>query len=139
MHVQSIASTAVITQDPDRSRRLYVDALGLPLDHAEGDEYYHSDKIGGSNHFGVWPLQQAAQACFGTDEWPSDVRIPQASVEFELPDADAVSAAAEELAGKGFELLHQVRTEPWGQTVCRFLSDEGLVIGMSYVPWMHEA
>jgi catechol 2,3-dioxygenase-like lactoylglutathione lyase family enzyme len=139
MHVQSIASTAVITQDPDRSRRLYVDALGLPLDHAEGDEYYHSDKIGGSNHFGVWPLQQAAQACFGTDEWPSDVRIPQASVEFELADAEAVSAAAEELAGKGFELLHQVRTEPWGQTVCRFLSDEGLVIGMSYVPWMHEA
>ncbi len=139
MHVQFIASTAVITQDPAGSRKLYVDALGLPLDHAEGDEYYHSDSIGGSKHFGVWPLQQAAQACFGTDEWPSDVRLPQASIEFELADADAVSAAADELAGKGYEMLHQARTEPWGQIVCRFLSDEGLVIGMSYAPWMHEA
>jgi catechol 2,3-dioxygenase-like lactoylglutathione lyase family enzyme len=139
VNVQFISSFAVITADPSTSRKLYVDALGLPLDHAEGDEYYHSDSIGGSKHFGVWPLQQAAQACFGTDEWPSDVRVPQASIEFELADADAVSAAADELAGKGYEMLHQARTEPWGQTVCRFLSDEGLVIGMSYMPSMHEA
>jgi hypothetical protein len=56
-----------------------------------------------------------------------------------MADADAVSAAAKELAGQGFEMLHDARTEPWGQTVCRFLSDEGLVIGMSFAPWTHEA
>jgi catechol 2,3-dioxygenase-like lactoylglutathione lyase family enzyme len=139
LKIEFIASTAVITDDPARSRKLYVDALGLPLDHGEGDEYYHSDGIAGSRHFGVWPLQQAAQACFGTDDWPSNRRIPQASIEFELADADAVSAAAKELAAQGFEMLHDARTEPWGQTVCRFLSDEGLVIGMSFAPWTHGA
>jgi len=67
MDVQFIASVAVITADPVQSRRLYMDALGLPLQAAEGDDYFHSESIGGSKHFGVWPLTQAAQACFGTD------------------------------------------------------------------------
>ena len=138
MHIEFIASTAVITADPARSRKLYVDTLGLPLEHGEGDEYYHSENVGGSRHFGVWPLEQAAQACFGTDEWPAHLQVPQASIEFELADADALAAAADELSGAGFELLHEIRTEPWGQTVCRLLSDEGLIIGLSYAPWMHE-
>ena len=90
MDVQFIASVAVITADPVQSRRLYMDALGLPLQAAEGDDYFHSESIGGSKHFGVWPLTQAAQACFGTDTWPADRPIPQASVEFEVDDARAV-------------------------------------------------
>ena len=97
MDVQFIASVAVITADPVQSRRLYMDALGLPLQAAEGDDYFHSESIGGSKHFGVWPLIQAAQACFGTDTWPADRSIPQASVKFEVDDARAVQAAAEEL------------------------------------------
>jgi hypothetical protein len=56
MDVQFIASVAVITADPLQSRRLYMDALGLPLQAAEGDDYFHSESIGGSKHFGVWPL-----------------------------------------------------------------------------------
>ena len=63
MDVQFIASTAVITPDPSVSRRLYVDGLGLPLTASEGDDYLHSEDIGGTKHFGVWPLTQAAQAC----------------------------------------------------------------------------
>ena len=94
MDVQFIASVAVITADPVQSRRLYMDALGLPLEAAEGDDYFHSESIGGSKHFSVWPLTQAAQACFGTDTWPADWPIPQASVEFEVDDARAVQAAA---------------------------------------------
>ena len=34
MQVQSIASVAVITEDPARSRQLYIEALGLPLEGA---------------------------------------------------------------------------------------------------------
>src|SRR2546421_7185038 len=97
MDVQFIASVAVITPDPSVSRRLYIDALGLPLAAAEGDEYLHSEDIAGSKHFGVWPLTQAAQACFGTPDWPVDRPVPQASVEFEVADADAVQVAADEL------------------------------------------
>src|SRR3954452_7068219 len=138
MQIEFIASMAAITPEPARSRQLYVDALGLPLTSADGDDYIHSEHIGGSKHFGVWPLSQAAQACFGTSEWPSDRPVPQASVEFEVASPDAVQAAAEELRDKGFELLHDAREEPWGHTVARLQSSEGVVIGISFAPWFHE-
>ncbi len=137
MNVQWITSIAVIAADPGRSRELYVDALGLPLEPDAGGEYFHSEQIGGSKHFGVWPLAQAAQACFGTDQWPADLPVPQLSVEFEVQDADTVAAAAAELEEKGFALLHGAREEPWGQTVARLLSNEGSIVGISYAPSQH--
>jgi catechol 2,3-dioxygenase-like lactoylglutathione lyase family enzyme len=137
MNVQFIASVAAVTANPEASRRLYVDALGLPLQHGEGDDYYHSEEIGGSKHFGVWPLRQAAQACFGTDEWPVEHGIPQASIEFEVESPDAVRSAAVELQEAGHSLLHDSRLEPWGQTVARLLSPENLIVGISYAPWLH--
>ncbi len=137
MEIEFIASFAVIAPDPARSRKLYVDALGLPLTADSGGEYFHSEAIDGAKHFGVWPLTQAAQACFGTDEWPAEVAAPQASVEFEVASADAVGPATEELREAGYELLHEAREEPWGQTVARLLSDEGLIVGISYAPALH--
>jgi catechol 2,3-dioxygenase-like lactoylglutathione lyase family enzyme len=139
MNVQFIASIAVITPDPPASRRLYVDALGLPLEAAAGSDYFHSENIGGSKHFGVWPLAEAAQACFGSAQWPTDHPVPQASVEFEVESAEAVQAAAEELREQGFTLLHEAREEPWGQTVARLQSLEGAITGISFTPSMHEA
>jgi catechol 2,3-dioxygenase-like lactoylglutathione lyase family enzyme len=137
VRVQFIASFAVITDRPAESRRLYVDALGLPLSHAEGDDYLHSESVDGSKHFGIWPLAQAAQACFGTPDWPSDRPVPQASVEFEVEDTAAVEAAAKELEDQGHPLLHQARTEPWGQTVARLISPENVIVGISYAPSLH--
>jgi catechol 2,3-dioxygenase-like lactoylglutathione lyase family enzyme len=139
MNVRFIASVAVVAADPPRSRELFVDALGLPLEASAGDDYFHSERIDGSKHFGVWPLAQAAQACFGTDEWPTGLTVPQASIEFEVDGAGAVADAADELEGKGFRLLHHPREEPWGQTVARLLSIEGLIIGISYAPSLHTA
>jgi catechol 2,3-dioxygenase-like lactoylglutathione lyase family enzyme len=137
MDILFISGFAVITPDPPRSRALYVDALGLPLAADEGGDYFHSERIEGSKHFGVWPLRQAAEACFGTPTWPADRTVPQASVEFEVEDAEAVAAAAAELEAAGFALLHPARTEPWGQTVARMLSSEGLIVGVSYAPALH--
>jgi catechol 2,3-dioxygenase-like lactoylglutathione lyase family enzyme len=131
-----IMSVAVVTADPPQSRKLFIDALGLPLE-GEGDGYYSSGGIPGSNHFGVWPLSQAAEACFQTPHWPADRVIPQASIEFEVKDAEAVAAAGAELQRAGFELLHAARTEPWGQTVTRLLTEDGLIIGISYAPSFH--
>ncbi len=136
MDVLFIASVSVITPDPVASRALYVDALGLPLERLEG-EYFASERIEGSRHFGVWPLTEAAQACFGTPGWPADRPVPQASIEFELADAAAVAGGAAELERQGYRLLHPARTEPWGQTVARLQSLEGLVVGLSYAPWLH--
>jgi catechol 2,3-dioxygenase-like lactoylglutathione lyase family enzyme len=137
MNVLFISSFAVITPDPAESRGLYVDALGLPLTANEGD-YIHSEKVDGVKHFGVWPLWEAAQACFGSREWPADRTPPQASIEFDVESPEAVAAAADELARAGFDIVHGAREEPWGQTVARLLSSEGLIVGISYVPSMHE-
>jgi catechol 2,3-dioxygenase-like lactoylglutathione lyase family enzyme len=137
MDVRFITGVAVVTPDPPRSRELYIDALGLPLEADAGGDYFHTEKIDGARHFGVWPLSEAARACFGSEGWPADVAVPQASIEFEVDDAGAVAGAAAELEERGFRLLHAARTEPWGQTVARLLSIEGLIIGISYVPQMH--
>ncbi|MGY1740023.1 MULTISPECIES: VOC family protein [unclassified Blastococcus] len=143
MEILFVASVSVIAPDPPASRRLYVDALGLPLERLEGD-YWASEHVEGSRHFGVWPLSEAATACFGSAAWPAGRPVPQASVEFEVADAEAVAAGAEavaagaaELEAAGHALLHGARTEPWGQTVARLQSPEGLVVGLSYAPWLH--
>jgi catechol 2,3-dioxygenase-like lactoylglutathione lyase family enzyme len=138
MDVLFITSVAVIAADPPQSRQLFMDTLGLPLEGEGADGYYSSGQIGGSKHFGVWPLAQAAEACFGTPDWPAGRLIPQASVEFEVADADAVAAAGEELQRAGYELLHPARTEPWGQTVARLLTADGLIVGISYAPPLHD-
>jgi catechol 2,3-dioxygenase-like lactoylglutathione lyase family enzyme len=135
MKIEFVASVAVITPDLATSRQLYVDAIGLPLE--GGSDYLHSERIAGSKSFGVWPLAEAAQACFGTAEWPTEP-VPQASIEFEVADAEAVAAAGEELRAAGYELLHPARREPWGQTVARLLSSEGLIVGISYAPMLHD-
>jgi catechol 2,3-dioxygenase-like lactoylglutathione lyase family enzyme len=134
--IQFIAGIAVISPDPAAGKELYIDALGLPLASEDGD-YFHSEDVPGSRHFGLWPLRAAAQACFGTESWPDDRPTPQASVEFEVADAAAVAAAAAELRERDFDLLHDAREEPWGQTVARLQSAEGLVVGISYAPQMH--
>jgi hypothetical protein len=137
MSVQFISSFAVISADIEASRKLYIDALGLPLATNEGGEYLHSENVAGAKDFGVWPLWQAAEACFGTPERPADRTRPQASVEFDLESPEAVSRAASELERSGYELLHSARQEPWGQTVARLISNEGVIVGVSFVPQFH--
>jgi catechol 2,3-dioxygenase-like lactoylglutathione lyase family enzyme len=136
MDILHVTSVSVIASDAAASRRLFVDALGLPLERM-GGEYFASEHIEGSRHFGVWPLPEAAEACFGTPEWPAGRPVPQVSIEFELPDADAVAAGAAELEERGFPMLHGARTEPWGQVVARLQTPDGVIVGLSYAPSMH--
>jgi catechol 2,3-dioxygenase-like lactoylglutathione lyase family enzyme len=137
VNIQFLATVAVIAPDPAGSRTLYVEAMGLPLQ-GEGDGYYHSEQIAGCKSFGIWPLSQAAQACFGTDQWPAGRPVPQVSIEFDVADAAAVAPAAQQLEQAGHELLHGAREEPWGQTVARLQSPEGAIIGISYAPVLHD-
>ena len=97
-------------------------------------DYWSSEAIAGSKHFGVWPLTEAAQSCFGTSIWPDSHPVPQASIEFEVPD---VAAAAAELRAAGHRLLHDARTEPWGQTVARLQSPAGVIVGVCWSPSLH--
>ena len=137
MKLEFLSTVAVIAPDPSASRKLYVDALGLPLRSISDDEYHHSEQIAGCKSFGIWPLSQAAEACFGTPEWPAERPVPQVSIEFDVADAAAVGPAASELEQDGYVLLHPPREEPWGQTVARLQSPEGAIVGISYAPALH--
>ena len=137
MQIDFISTLAVITPNSEQSRELYIEALGLPLKADPGSDYVHSDQIEGSKHFAIWPLSEAAQACFGTPHWPAERPIPQMSLEFDLSDPDAVEAACADLRQRGFSLLHGRREEPWGQTVARLQSPEGSIIGISHIPAIH--
>ena len=137
MNVLFIASVAIVVRDPAPNRTLFKDVMGLPLQRHEGDDYLFSEGIEGSKHFGLWPLSQAAEACFGTTTWPTSRPIPQLSIEFEMKDAASVQSAADELRTRGHELLHGVKTEPWGQTIARLQTPEGVIVGVCVSPWMH--
>jgi catechol 2,3-dioxygenase-like lactoylglutathione lyase family enzyme len=137
VNIEFLSTVAVIAPDPAQSRRLYVDALGLPLE-GQGDGYQHSEQIDGCKSFGIWPLSQAADACFGSLDWPAERPVPQVSIEFDVEDAAAVAPAVKELEQAGFELLHPPREEPWGQTVARLQSPEGAIVGISHIPMFHD-
>ena len=38
----------------------------------------------------------------------------------------------------GHRLLREAHEEPWGQTTSRLLTPEGLLVGITFTPWMHE-
>ena len=84
-------------------------------------------------HFALWPLAEAAQSCFGTNVWPADVAEPHSWLEFDVED---VAVASAHLKKQGYKLLVDARKEPWGQTVTRLLSPEGLLVGITYTPWL---
>jgi catechol 2,3-dioxygenase-like lactoylglutathione lyase family enzyme len=138
MHVQFIASVSIISADSGTTRGLLTRVFGLPLASGAADpDYVFSERIEGSKHFGVWPLAQAAEACFGSSAWPKDLPVPQVGIEFEVASEQEVGEAEEELRAQGVRLLHPTRKEPWGQTVCRLLSAEGAILGVSFAPWLH--
>lgn len=132
MKVLFVAGFGPIVRDMGASLRLYRETLGLPI--VEGEDV-STEKVDGVKHFGLWPLDDAAESCFGDREWPANTPAPQAWIEF---DVDDVSAAAEELRANGYRLLVGPKTEPWGQTVARLQSPEGLLVGVTMTPWMRE-
>jgi catechol 2,3-dioxygenase-like lactoylglutathione lyase family enzyme len=134
MDILFVAGFAPIVADPATAIAFYRDTLGLPLETVSGD-YVAVDGFGGTKHLGVWPLDEAARSCFGTPEWPAEVGVPQATIEFEVAD---VAAAADELVAAGRALIHEARTEPWGQTIARLLGPDGLLVGLCHTPWLHE-
>ncbi len=131
IQLRFIAGFGPIVREPTKSRQLYERDLGIKFEEVEG--YLHTEKLGGSNAFALWPLSQAAKSCFGSDQWPADLPIPQAWLEFEVTDVEAATKALEQL---GYTLLVANRKEPWGQTVSRFLAPEGLLVGVTHTPWM---
>lgn len=133
LKVLFVAGYGPIVREPGVSAAFYRDALGLPLEAMAGDAtYLHTSAVEGVKHFALWPLGQAAQSCFGSAEWPAGTPAPSSWMEFEVED---VASATADLERRGYQLLVKNRTEPWGQTVSRLLSPEGILVGVTLTPW----
>lgn len=134
LKVLFIAGIGPIVRDTGESRKLYRDALGLPFKE-ETDGYLHTEAVPGAKSFALWPLSQAAQSCFGKPSWPESIPAPHAWIEF---DVDSVEDATAALEASGYRMLVKNKKEPWGQIVSRFLSPEGMLVGIAFTPAMRE-
>ena len=137
MKISFVAGFGPIVRDPAESRAWWQATTGLELPEIAPD-YYGTDDVDGVKAFALWPLSQAAESTFGAPEWPADIPAPQAWIELDVESAEAVHEAGEELRNAGHRLLREAREEPWKQTTARLLSPEGLLVGISYTPWMHK-
>jgi len=129
-----VAGFGPIVRNPAASRKFYADALGLPFQE-DTNGYLHTGGLDGVKHFALWPLEQAAESCFGTDQWPDDLPVPQAWIEFDVANIENATA---ELNSQDYKLLVAMRQEPWGQVVTRLLGPEGLLVGITHTPGMRK-
>jgi catechol 2,3-dioxygenase-like lactoylglutathione lyase family enzyme len=136
MKVTFVAGFGPIVRDTDGSRAFWGTGLGIGLEEA-APGYWTNDDLDGVKAFALWPLSQAAESTFGSEAWPDDIPAPQAWIELDLDAADAVAPAVAELEAAGHRVLRAAHEEPWGQTTSRLLSPEGLLVGITYTPWMH--
>ena len=123
-----------IVREPTASRKLYNQTLGIGFKEENGG-YLHTEALQGAKTFALWPPSQAAESCFGKDTWPAEIPAPQAWLEF---DVDDVEKATLELEAQGHRMLVKNKREPWGQTVSRFITPEGLLVGITFTPSMRE-
>ncbi len=137
IRVLFVAGFGPVVADPDASGKLYRKVLGLPLRHEEGYEgYWHSQCLEGVKHFALWPLEKAALSCFGEEVWTERLPVPQAWLDLDVED---IFSATRILEQNGYELLLRLKEEPWGQTVTRFLSPEGILMAVTHTPFLREA
>jgi hypothetical protein len=135
--VAFIAGYGPIIREAGASQAFWRDGLGISLEEA-APGYFTNDDLEGVNAFALWPLSQAAESTFGSDQWPADIPAPQAWMELDVESAAAVGEAVAELEAAGHRVLRGAQEEPWGQTTSRLLSPEGLLIGVTFTPWMHD-
>jgi catechol 2,3-dioxygenase-like lactoylglutathione lyase family enzyme len=121
-----------IVKDVSANVALFRDTLGLPVNAgSEQPDYFTTSKVDGVKNFAMWPLYRAAQSCFGRPAWPADLPAPTAWIEFDVAD---IEAAGRTLKAQGYRLLVEAQREPWGQTVTRFLSPDGVLVGVTLTP-----
>lgn len=138
MKVSFVAGFGPIVRDVEASRRFWSDDLGIEMSE-ESVGYFATNKLEGVKYFSLWPLSEAAQNTFDSPDWPSDIPLPTSGIEFDVESPEAVSEAVEELKAKGYRVLREARLEEWQQTTARLLSPEGMLVGIAFTPWMHEA
>lgn len=134
INVIFVAGFCPVVKDQPAAEHLYRGLLRLPLESVENcGGYRHTDKIEGVKRFALWPLDKAAKSCFGQSRWPEDVPGPQSRLELEVDNLESATRLLEE---SGCRLLTRLQEEPWGQTVTRFLSPEGILAAVTHTPFL---
>jgi len=137
MKIGFVAGFGPIIRETDAAHAFWGDGLGITFEEpARG--YFTNDSLEGVKAFAMWPLSQAAESTFGSPDWPADLLTPQAWMELDVESAEAVGAAVKEMEAAGHLVLRGAHEEPWGQTTSRLLSPEGLLVGVTFTPWMHD-
>ena len=83
MKVSFVAGFGPITREADAAHGFWRDGLGIEFEEA-APGYFTNDDLDGVKAFAMWPLAHAAEATFGTAEWPADVPTPQAWIELDI-------------------------------------------------------
>jgi catechol 2,3-dioxygenase-like lactoylglutathione lyase family enzyme len=138
VRVSFVAGFGPIIRDADAAHAFWRDGIGIEFEEA-APGYFTNDSLDGVKAFAMWPLSQAAESTFGSPDWPAELMTPQAWLELDVDSADAVASAVAELEAGGHRVLSGAHEEPWGQTTARLLSPEGLLVGITFTPWMHKA
>src|SRR5918995_473301 len=138
MNISFIAGFGPIIGEADAAHAFWRDGLGISFEEpAPG--YFTNDSLDGVKAFAMWPLSQAAESTFGSPDWPAELPTPQAWLELDVDSPEAVGAAVAEMGAAGHRVLREAHEEPWGQTTGRLLSPEGLLVGITFTPWMHKS
>lgn len=137
MEVRFIAGFAVITTDVASGRRLYAETFGLPLSppvSVSDSECLCTEDVPGAKHFGVWPLEEAAQACFGRPTWPDS---------HPATGHDRVRGRRRRGGGAGAHrgwppVGSSDADGTMGTDRGSFQTAEGLLVGLCVTPWLRE-
>jgi catechol 2,3-dioxygenase-like lactoylglutathione lyase family enzyme len=137
MKIGFVAGFGPIIGEADAAHAFWRDGLGIEFEEpAPG--YFTNDTLEGVRAFAMWPLSQAAESTFGSTQWPADLPTPQAWIELDVESPAAVGAAVDEMRSGGHRVLRDAHEEPWGQTTARLLSPEGLLVGITFSPWLRD-
>ena len=130
-----IAGFGPIVRDVDTSRKLYAKALDIPFKEEDGG-YLHTDA----------PSRRKGRSLFGHSLKPRSLVLVAAPgrILCRRPTLGwslmwiASRAPQRSLSRMGYQMLLKNKKEPWGQTVSRFLDADGLLVGLTFTPWMRE-
>jgi catechol 2,3-dioxygenase-like lactoylglutathione lyase family enzyme len=123
---------ALIVTDMDRALAFYRDKLGVEIYSQENYPYF-VEFMG----FSLWLLPSAHDTVFGTlqegdvaQAWAEMRRFPTTDVAFAVEDTDATFAKIKE--GGDIEIVHEPKTEPWGQRTARFFDPDGHLVEIAH-------
>lgn len=119
---------ALIVTDMDRALNFYRDKLGVEV-YSNANYPYYVEFMG----FSLWLLPSAHDAVFGTlqggevaQAWGQLRRFPTSDMAFAVENVDETFARV--IEGGEVEVVHEPKTEEWGQRTARFFDPDGHLV-----------